>query len=96
MINLDKEFLSTIGVEMTDEHYRVFLEHVDETLYTRIEDSIVRSLPPELVHELAELRNSDSETIWEWLIGNVPNLSEIIKTEVDAMLAEIVRSSDHL
>lgn len=96
MINLSKDFLVSIGVELDDEHYDLFIEHIDETLYQRIENDVLRSLNPEQVQELASLRDSDESTVWQWLQANVPSLSDIVKTEVDAVLAEIVRNSDHL
>lgn len=96
MINLSKEFLVSIGVELDDEHYALFVEHIDETLYERIENGILRTLSPEQIQELAALRNSDESSVWQWLQSNVPPLNEIVRAEVDALLADIVRSSDHL
>lgn len=96
MSGLTKEFLEDIGVRLDDRHFELFTEHFDKTLYGRIEDDILHSLDASKVRELGELRNSDSDQVWHWLQANVPNLGEIIRTEVDMMLAEVVRDSDRL
>lgn len=96
MSGLTKDFLADIGVQMNDQHFELFAEHFDETLYARIEDSIVHTLRPDQVSELVSMRGTNDDDIWQWLQVNVPNLGGIIQHEIDAMLAEVVRSSDHL
>lgn len=95
-MGLTREFLSGIGVDMDDAMFQAFGEHFDATLHERVIDHVVHTLNDEQVHELADLRQSDSDQVWQWLQANVPNLSEIVRQEVDAALSDVVRSSDDL
>lgn len=95
MSGLSKEFLEAIGVHLDDEHFLLLTEHFNETLYARIENAVISSLSNDQIHQLAIMRDTSNDEIWQWLQANVPSLGDIVKTEVDAMLAEVVRSSDH-
>lgn len=96
MSGLTKEFLNEIGVQLSDEHFQLLVDHFDQTLYARIENDVIAQLNGDQIHQLSIMRETSDNQIWQWLQTNVPTINDIIKTEVDAMLAEVVRSSDHL
>ena len=96
MSGLTKDFLESINVHMDDRHFELFIEHFDEALYKRIEYDIIRSLNHDQIVELGDLRNSNKDYVWQWLQANVPNLGDIVHLEVDKMLSEVIRNSEHL
>lgn len=96
MTGLTLEFLNGIGVDMDEATFQAFSKHFDETLHERVNNRIIPTLTKEQLSELAGMRQTTSDEVWQWLQANVPNLGEIVKQEVDATLADVVRSSDHL
>jgi hypothetical protein len=93
---LTPDFLRGIGVDMDDATLQAFSKHFDESLHERVIDRIIHTLSDEQLGELADMRQAGGDRVWQWLQANVPHLGDIIKQEVDAMLADVVRSSDHL
>lgn len=96
MAGITREFLNDLGVVMDEQTFTAFSDHFDESLHERVIDRIVHTISEEQTHELAQMRGVNSDIVWEWLQANVPNLNEIVQQEVDTMLAEVVRTSDHL
>ena len=90
---LTHEFLQGIGVTMDDATYQAFSEYFDEALHKRVIDRVLHTLSQV---QLNELNQVSDDQVWQWLQANVPNLGDIVKQEVDATLADVVRSSDHL
>ncbi len=95
MSGLTKGFLEEIGVPMSDEHFIAFSKHFDNTLQDHIIDHIIDYLNETSMQEFAKIDDA-GDNRWEWLTANVPEIDAIIKQEVDIMLAEVIRSSDHL
>lgn len=96
MAGLTKQLLREIGVEMDDQTLRAFNDHFEESLHQRVVDHVLLGLTPEQTSELANLRGANDDYVWRWLTTNVTNLNDIVRQEVDAMLVEVVRTSDHL
>lgn len=96
MGGFSKEFLNELGVEMDDQTFQAFSEHFDDELHSYVLGRIVHQLSDQQVAELGNMEGVSHDVLWQWLQANVPNLGDIVKTEVDAMLAEVVRNSDHL
>jgi hypothetical protein len=96
MSGLTKEFLAEMDVEMDDQTFQAFSEHFDDELHDHIIDRIIHQLTPAQVTELTSMKGVAPDIIWEWLQNTVPNHKDLVKQEVDAMLAEVVRNSDHL
>lgn len=96
MSGLSKEFLNELGVTMDDQTFQMFSDHFDQELHNHILQRIIQQLGPEQVIDLGNMDGVNPDIIWQWLQSNVPNLGDVVQAEVDAMLAEVVRNSDHL
>lgn len=96
MSGLSKEFLNELGVDMDDHTYQLFSNHFDHELHEHILNRILQQCSPEQITELTHMNGVNPDVTWQWLQANIPNLSDIVKAEVDTMLAEVVRNSDYL
>jgi len=96
MSALTKEFLESIGVQLDDATYQAFAEHFDETLSSRVIDSIINNLDDEQLEQFAAMRDSSEDELWQWVQANVPELSEIIQDEVDILLGDLAESADSI
>lgn len=93
---LHKQFLTNLGVNLTDDELTVLAEHIESTLSERVIDEIVLLLDDDQAAELASLKDADNSIVESWLDQNVTDLKEIIEDEVDIMLSELAESADQL
>lgn len=93
---LHKQFLTNLGVNLTDDELTVLAEHIESTLSERVIDEIVLLLDDDQASELASLKGADNSIVESWLDQNVTDLKEIIEDEVDIMLSELAESADQL
>lgn len=91
-----KEFLVSIGVDLDDETYAALARHSEDTLNTRVVDSVVELLDEDQLEQLQAMRSSSPDQIAEWLRRNVPELPAIIEDEVNILLGDIAESSTDL
>jgi len=93
---LTRQFLQELGIELNDTDYQALAEHFDTTLHERVIKELVEELTPEQASRLAELKSSDDDMLQQWLIANVPDLSDIVSDEIDILLGEIAENTDAL
>lgn len=93
---LHKQFLTNLGVNLTDDELTVLAEHIESTLSERVIDEIVLLLDDDQAAELASLKGADNSIVESWLDQNVTDLKEIIEDEVDIMLSELAENADQL
>lgn len=93
---LSKNFLNGIGVNLDDQTYQAFSVHYEDTLNERVISQIIDELDEPKLAELHALQSSDSSILQDWLVANVPQISEIIEDEVAILLGEIVENSQQL
>lgn len=96
MALLNKQLLTDLGVEMTDEHLAVLSDHFETTLDERVTNELIAELNDEQVEELTTLRDSSEDQLAEWLKQNVPQMKEIIEDETAILLGELAENSDNL
>ena len=96
MSKLTIEFLNSIGVSMDEQTFATFSKHFDETLLRRVEERVIENLTTDQIQEFSTLRDSGHDIIWAWLQANVVNLSDVIQTEVNTILGEVIQNSDDL
>lgn len=93
---LSKQFLKDIGLSLDDQTYGALSEHYEQTLSDRVISEIVNELNEAQLLELQSLKNTEPGVLQNWLVVNVPQLSEIIEDEIAILLGEIAESSDKL
>lgn len=96
MALLNKQLITDLGVEMTDEHFAVLSEHFETTLDERVTNELIAELNDEQVEELTKLRDSSEDQLADWLKQNVPQMKEIIEDETAILLGELAENSDNL
>ena len=96
MNTLSKEFLESIGIRLDDQTYTEFSNHFESTLHDRIIDSVIDSMNDEQIEQLTQMRGIHGDQLWHWLSANVPELSDIIRAEVDILLGELAEHSDKI
>jgi hypothetical protein len=96
MTVLTKQFIQTLGIDLDDETFALFDEHFEETLSSRVIESILDILDEEQLHNFAAVGDQDEEAIHQWLITNVPDLNEIISEEVTILIAELAENSEQI
>lgn len=90
---LSKKFLEDIGVTMDQKTLDALSEHYEHTLNERVMAQIVDELNENQLEALRMLKDGEAEPLKEWLVSNVPQLSEIIEDEVAILLGDIAESS---
>lgn len=94
---LTKDFLTGLGIQLDDDTYAMFSEHFEETLSTRIIESIVDYLDSAQLEEFSRLQeNSKEDQLWPWLEASIPELGDIIQDEIDILLGELAENSDQI
>lgn len=93
---LDKTFLTTLGIQLSDQEYELLSKHFETTLYNRVINEIVEELSPEQARELTRYQNSTEEELGGWLQKNIKDLPEIVSDEVDILLGELAENSADL
>lgn len=71
------------------------LEHLNETLQERVGIVIAESLNEQQLTTLADMQENASEKeLGEWLENNVPDMHQIVQTEIDILIGEIADTED--
>lgn len=96
MAIITKDFLTQIGVNITDQDIEKLSEYFETTLDKRVMDSIVTELDDTQLANLEQAKNGTDEQLIEWLNSNVPALKDIIEEETDILLGELAEHSDGL
>lgn len=96
MAIITRQFLTDIGVEMSEADFAAFSEHFESELDERIVNEIVDELSPEQAEELTVYKQKSDEELQQWLVENVEDLGEIINEEVTILLGEIAENSQSL
>lgn len=96
MATLNKQFLSSIGVELDDSTVEAFSLHFEDTLTERVIEEVIDTLEGDKLEELISIRDNDDNSLQTWLQQNVPDLTEIINQEVAILIGEIAENSDQI
>lgn len=96
MATLNKQFLSSIGVELDDNTVEAFSLHFEDTLTERVIEEVIDTLEGDKLEELISIRDNDDNSLQTWLQQNVPDLTEIINQEVAILIGEIAENSDQI
>ncbi len=90
---LTRDFLKSIGVDVSDEDYQKLADSFEETLYQRVVDEIILELDSEKAAELSELAEADDALVQQWLSQNVEDLEEIVTDELEILLGDIAEGA---
>lgn len=93
---LSKQFLQDIGVSLDEQAYRALSQHYEETLNERVITEVVDGLDEVQLEHLQALKDAELNILRDWLVANVPDLSQIIEDEVAILLGELAENSDKL
>jgi len=93
---LNKQFLNDIGVKLDDQTYAALSEHYEDTLNTRIIESITEELDEHQLEELSGLKDDGIQSLQSWLAVNVPQLGEIIEGEIAILMGDIAENADNI
>ena len=92
---LDKNYLQSLGINVTDEEFVALDEHIQDELGDRVITEILSFLTVEQAQELAALKGQgDDGAIQIWLQENVKDLDDIVRDEVDILLSELVQDNN--
>lgn len=94
MALLTPNLLTGLGINLSDQDYKLLADHFETTLNERVVNEIVLELSPEQAQELAGLEQANDEAVLAWLTSNVPDIAEIVADEVDILLGEIAENSE--
>ena len=87
--------LASTGIKIPEDEVDDYLDDLNEQLAERIGETVVTTLDPDQVDELAKLQETKSdEEINTWLRQQIPDLDDLIQQEVDILLGEVVDSAD--
>ena len=93
---LTKNLLNDLGIVLSESDYTLLAEHFETTLNERVVNEIVLDLTPQQAQELAQLQQSDDDSIVTWLRTNVTSIEDIVADEVDILLGELADNSETL
>lgn len=96
MAIINEQFLQSIGVTLSPEETALLSEHFETTLHERVFNEIVETLDQPQAEMLADMADRNDPGITEWLVANIPELTEIVQDEIDILLGELVESRDSL
>lgn len=87
--------LEALDVDLTGEDVEALLDHLNETLQERISAVITESLNDDQLKTLLAMQESASdEDLGAWLEENVADMQQIVATETDILMAEILEEDD--
>jgi hypothetical protein len=87
--------LEALDVDLTGEDVESLLDHLNETLQERISAVITESLNDDQLKTLLAMQESASdEDLGAWLEENVADMQQIVSTETDILMAEILEEDD--
>lgn len=87
--------LEALDVDLTGEDVEALLDHLNETLQERISAIITESLDEDQLKTLLAMQESASdEDLGAWLEENVADMQQIVSTETDILMAEILEEDD--
>ena len=90
---LTRDFLKSIGVDVSDEDYQKLADSFEETLYQRVVEEIMLELDSKKAAELSELAEADDVLVQQWLSQNVEDLEEIVTDELEILLGDIAEGA---
>jgi len=90
---LTKQFLSDIGINMSEEDYTSLAEHFEDTLEDRVINEVVDLLTPDQARELLQLREATDNQVNTWIVTNVPEFRQIVEDEIAILQGEIAEST---
>lgn len=93
---LTPALLTELGINLSEQDYKLLSDHFETTLNERVINEIVLDLTPEQAQGLADLENASDEEILAWLKSNVSDIAEIVADEVDILLGEVADSSESI
>ncbi|MNH50474.1 hypothetical protein D3C73_20880 [compost metagenome] len=94
---ITKQLLTSVGINLDINEEEKLLTYLNKTLEERVGIEITDSLNDTQLEELAALQESgDDEATQAWMTTNIPELSEIVKDEIDILLGEIAENTDNL
>ncbi len=97
MAILHKSYLTSLGLQLTDEEFELLSDHMETTLQERVVEEILSYITPDQAHELAQLQyDNNDQAVQKWLVENVPDLQDIISDEIDILLGEIAQQSQQM
>jgi hypothetical protein len=87
--------LEALDVDLTGEDVEALLDHLNETLQERISAVITESLNDDQLKTLLTMQESASdEALGTWLEENVADMQQVVQTETDILMAEILEEDD--
>lgn len=91
------ETLKTYGIKVDAASADALLLHINTTVEERIGAEITDSLTEAQIKELIALQeNGNEDRIGEWITREVPNYAEIVQSNIDAVLGEMVESTENI
>lgn len=96
MTIITETFLKDLGINLSGEEAALLSEHFETTLHDRVFHEIVGMLDQPQAEALLAMTERDDPGISDWLIANVPELSEIVQDEIDILLGELIENGDKL
>lgn len=97
MIQITKQDLLELGIDLNEAELDALLAHANEELSLRVGNEILLSLSDEQIQEYKSLAASgNTEQVSGWLAKNVPELEAIVFDEIDILLGDIAEDSHKL
>ncbi len=95
---LDYAFLEEVGLkDLPEDEWLVMLEYIQEVLEVRVGRSLAKGLPDELLEEFySHARQNRSKEALAWIRKNVPNYSEVVRSEMTKLKQEIKSSAKQI
>lgn len=93
---ISQQFLQSLDIAMDEQTYQAFAEHFETTLEDRVINAVIDELEEKQMSEITALKGQGDDAVQAWLQANVPNLDEIIRTEVDILLGDLAEHSESL
>ena len=94
---ITKDDLDGIGIEISIDHEKTFVEHVNNMLKERVGLAIAANFSDEQLAKMRELVQADDKVALQtWINEQVSDLDEIIEDEVDILLGDIVKNKENI
>jgi hypothetical protein len=92
---ITKATLDDFGINLTGEDVPALLAHLNDILQERVGAEITEALSEDKLKILLDLQETASEDeLGLWLDENVPQMEEIVQSEIDDILSEITEEED--
>lgn len=93
-IRITTQFLTDIGITLSDDDYAALADHIETTLHERVVTEVTELLEDDQLEALRQLGANDDDTMYTWLLDALPQLPDIVEDEVRILLAEIAENAD--